>query len=68
MALNFLSDMSVDDFNKKLNGFRRPIDAKSNQDDEDDFDMKNLPRSVDWVKKGYVTPGVYWNRMSQEKI
>ncbi|CAO1415997.1 unnamed protein product [Diamesa tonsa] len=48
------SDWLVNELNELLNGFRRPVMAKSLPDDIKN--MRNLPKSINWTAKGYVTP------------
>lgn len=59
-ALWQYSDLPKTEINLYLNGFIRPVQAKSvknsYEDYEDDY-IEKLPKSVNWVNQGYVTPG-----------
>ena len=48
------SDWLVDELNELLNGFKRPVMAKSLPDDIKN--IRNVPKSLNWTAKGYVTP------------
>lgn len=48
------SDRTVNELNELLNGFKRPVMAKSLPDDIKN--MNNLPTYLNWTAKGYVTP------------
>lgn len=49
------SDMSNRQFNEKMNGFVRPFEARSVGNV--DGDEMTLPNELNWVEKGFVTPG-----------
>lgn len=47
--------MSNRQFNERMNGFVRPLEARSVGNVNSD-EMK-LPKELNWVEKGFVTPG-----------
>ncbi|XP_053228626.1 procathepsin L-like [Podarcis raffonei] len=58
LGMNHLGDLTQEEFNQKLNGFRSDI-AEEDGDDEalfKDTDARETPKHVDWRTKGYVTP------------
>ena len=68
VKLNKFSDLTNDEFRKLMNGFKpnRTQFIRGFYDDDesnfmirrfDDFDLRSLPKSVDWRSKGYVTSG-----------
>lgn len=48
------SDLSSEEVNKYMNGFKRPVTTRAATDT---LDETNPPDSVNWVKKGFVTNG-----------
>ena len=48
------SDWTVNELNLLLNGFKRPVMAKSLPDDIKH--MNKPPKTLNWTAKGYVTP------------
>jgi hypothetical protein len=54
-----LSDLSAQDVNTFLNRFIRPVEAKAAKNNDEDEDEEIIPKSVNWVKRGFVTPGKY---------
>lgn len=69
VKLNKFSDLTNDEFRKLMNGFKpnRTQFIRSFYDDDDesnfmirrfdDFDLRSLPKFVDYRTKGYVTSG-----------
>lgn len=53
-ALWEYSDLSTEEVNKHMNGFVRPITTRASQDTEN---VVKPPKSLNWVKKGFVTKG-----------
>ncbi|XP_006001246.1 cathepsin K [Latimeria chalumnae] len=59
MAMNHLADMTSDEVVRKMTGLIVPTVQESNDTfdvSDDDDDVDRLPRSIDYRKKGYVTP------------
>lgn len=50
------SDMTAEDVNKRMNGFKRPVEAKLVKEHE--ISLKT-PKSLNWNTRGFVTAG--WN-------
>lgn len=51
------SDLTLDEYNKHLNGFKRNVQSRSFiQDFELDLPINYIaPQEVNWIERGYVT-------------
>ncbi|XP_048848521.1 cathepsin K-like [Brienomyrus brachyistius] len=56
LGMNSLGDMTSEEVAMKMTGLRVPRFRKSNSTFLPDGDLRKLPRSIDYRKKGYVTP------------
>lgn len=52
------SDLSSDEVDSFMNGFRMPVQSRAMK--EDAYDIKP-PKALNWVKKGYVSTGELHN-------
>ena len=64
LELNKFSDLTNDEFNQLMNGFKLTKEAKRNKEKYTDYSdrfssfmyTRGLPTFVNWTAKGYVTP------------
>lgn len=54
-ALWDYSDLSVQEVNRYMNGFKRPVMTKASENSENEV---KVPKSLNWVTKGFVTKGI----------
>ncbi|XP_037349869.1 procathepsin L [Talpa occidentalis] len=55
MAMNSFGDMTNEEFKQVMNGFQKKKQKKMGKMFQSPF-LLEVPKSVDWRKKGYVTP------------
>merc|ERR1712142_603843 len=55
LGVHQFADMTNKEFVKQYNGYLAPSNVQE-AEAEEDIDVSNLPESVDWRPKGYVTP------------
>ncbi|KAM6169597.1 procathepsin L-like [Rhynchocyon petersi] len=54
LGMNAFGDMTSEEFRQVMNGFQNQKHKKGKMFQE--FPSDNIPKSVDWTQKGYVTP------------
>ncbi|XP_054277596.1 procathepsin L-like [Macrosteles quadrilineatus] len=56
VGVNQFADMTIEEFRQRMNGFRLPEDYKRNGTKFEFDENLEVPKTVDWRKKGAVTP------------
>merc|ERR1712212_915212 len=61
LGMNTYADMTAKEFAARFNGFRKKHpNSHGPWNPSSQVDVSDLPASVDWVNKGYVTPSKTW--------
>ncbi|XP_048322034.1 senescence-specific cysteine protease SAG39-like [Ziziphus jujuba] len=68
LNINEYADQTIEEFQASRNGYKRPFSRPSTQKPSRYENVSELPSSIDWTKKGGVTPVTDQNQCGNSSI